>query len=74
MSFVTYSININGERRGFVRPTRGIRQEDPLSPYMLLLSSEGFTNLLEKKVERERKITGMKICRQGPTITHLFFC
>nr|XP_027086592.1 uncharacterized protein LOC113708329 [Coffea arabica] len=34
--------------------------------------SDGLTNLIQKAT-RERKITGMKICRGGPAITHLFF-
>ena len=29
----SYSILINGEPKGFITPSRGIKQEDPLSPY-----------------------------------------
>ena len=50
ISTTTYSILINGESQGNIIPTRGLRQGDPLSPYLFLLCTEGFHGLL-KKVE-----------------------
>ncbi|XP_027067692.1 uncharacterized mitochondrial protein AtMg01250-like [Coffea arabica] len=72
VSTVSFSFNINGEPKGYVIPSRGIRQGDPLSPYLFLLISEGFLNLLAQ-AERNKRLTGMKISRHGPSITHLFF-
>ena len=69
---VTYSFSINGEVKEYVTPGRGIRQGDPLSPYLFLLCSEGFSNLLRRAAE-SKKMSGMRICRRGPSITHLFF-
>lgn len=69
---VNYSFNCNGEIKGFVASGRGIRQGDLLSPYLFLIYSEGFSNLL-RKAEESRRITGLKISRQGPLLTHLFF-
>ncbi|XP_027126082.2 uncharacterized protein [Coffea arabica] len=72
LSSVTYSFNCNGESKGFVTPERGIRQGDPLSPYLFLICSEGFSNPL-KKAEERKDLNGLRISRQGPLITHLFF-
>ena len=44
----SFSILLNGKPYGNVLPSRGIRQGDPLSPYLFLLCAEGFTSLLAK--------------------------
>ena len=46
ISTVSYSILVNGEPKGDIKPSRGIRQGDPLSPYMFLLCSEGSNRML----------------------------
>ena len=58
----TFSILINGKPFGRITPSRGLRQEDPLSPYLFLLRTEGFTSLLQR-AENERRIQGVSICR-----------
>ncbi|XP_075640217.1 uncharacterized protein LOC142611959 [Castanea sativa] len=72
ISTAIYSVLINGEPQGHITPTRGLRQGDPLSPYLFLMCTEGFHGLL-KKAETMGDIRGVSICRNGPRLTHLLF-
>ena len=69
---VTYSILINGEPRGLIHLTRGIRQGDPLSPFLCLLCTEGLNGLI-KHAERNGDIHGCFLCKKGLKLTHLLF-
>ena len=69
---VSYSILVNGEPKGLINPTRGIRQGDPFSPFLFLLCMEGLHGLITK-VAREKEINGFSLCKRGPKLTHLFF-
>ena len=69
---LSFSILINGKPYGNISPSRGLRQGDPLSPYLFLLCVEGFTSLLTR-AEMEGRITGVSICRRAPTISNLLF-
>uniref|UniRef100_A0A2N9JBI5 CCHC-type domain-containing protein n=1 Tax=Fagus sylvatica TaxID=28930 RepID=A0A2N9JBI5_FAGSY len=53
-------------------PARGLRQGDPLSPYLFLICAEGFTSLI-RKAENQKLIQGISISRGGPRFSHLFF-
>ena len=72
ISSTSFSILINGKPKGMITPTRGLRQGDPLSPYLFLLCAKGFTSLLQK-AEMEGHIHGVSICKRAPKISHLLF-
>lgn len=72
VSTVSYSFVINGGVCGRVNPSRGLRQGDPLSPYLFILIADAFSKMLETKVQ-ERKLHGVKASRNGPEISHLLF-
>ena len=59
--FVTYSILLNGQPHGLISPQRGLRQGDPLSPYLFMLVIEGLHGLLRKD-ENEGNLRGVSLC------------
>ena len=70
---VSYSILINGEPSQTIHPSRGLRQGDPLYSYLFLLCTRGLHGLISKAAT-SGDIRGISICRNGPILTHLFFC
>jgi hypothetical protein len=69
---VTYSVVVNGNPVGNIQPTRGIRQGDPISPYLFLLCAEVFSTLLHK-AEQRGVITRVPTSPKSPRLSHLFF-
>ena len=69
---VSYLVLVNGEPCGMIQPTRGIRQGDPLSPFIFLLCIEGLNGRI-KKAENNGEIHGFSLYRRGPKLTHLLF-
>jgi len=58
---VTYSTLLNGEPHGMIHPTRGIKQGDPMSPFLLLLRTEGLHGLIKHAVHTG-DIKGFSLC------------
>ena len=69
---ISYSVLVNGESKGLIKPTRGIRQGDPLSPFLFLLCTEGLNDLIVK-AESEGSIHGFALSRRSPKLMHLLF-
>ena len=68
----SYSVLINGEPKGFINLSRGIRQGDPLSSYLFILYAEDLFALL-RTAEKTRVIKGIKSSQHGVSVSHLLF-
>ncbi|KAL0448496.1 UNVERIFIED_CONTAM: hypothetical protein Slati_1406000 [Sesamum latifolium] len=53
ISTASCSISLNSGIHGFFPSTRGLRQDDPISPYMFVLVMESFHLLLKWKINNE---------------------
>lgn len=69
---VSYSIIVNGELKGMINPSRGIRQGNSLSPFLFLLCIECLHRLI-KRGARSKEINDFSLCKRGSKLTHLFF-
>ena len=62
----------NGEPTEKFYPSRGIRQGDPLSPYIFVACMERLSHLIEEAVNNGRW-KPVLVARNGPSIHSLFF-
>ncbi|CAA7055612.1 unnamed protein product [Microthlaspi erraticum] len=72
VKIVNYQVLINGKPYGDIKSTQGLRQGDPLSPYLFVICTEMLVRMM-KKAEQDGKITGLQIARKAPPVSHLLF-
>ena len=72
VSTVSFSVLFNGNRLQSFKPSRGIRQGDPLSPYLFLLAAEGLSCLF-KSNNQSSQLRGIQVAQSAPSVNHLLF-
>ncbi|XP_061354924.1 uncharacterized protein LOC133299477 [Gastrolobium bilobum] len=72
VSTSTMNVLWNGAQTEEFKPTRGIRQGDPLSPYLFVLCIERLGHMISSLMD-QKKWKPVKLRRRGPPISHLFF-
>ena len=72
VTLVYYTVRFNGAMSVPFTRTRGLRQGDPLPPYLFLFVANGLSTLINRKL-----VTGamkeLTICRNAPGVSHLLF-
>ncbi|XP_019163599.1 PREDICTED: uncharacterized protein LOC109159940 [Ipomoea nil] len=69
---VWYRVLVNGKPTKEIVPTRGLRQGDPLSPYLFIICAEGLSLLLQDS-QAKGLLHGCRVARGAPSISHLVF-
>ena len=72
VSSSSISVLFNGGKLDPFLPSRGIRQGDPMSPYLFILCMEMLGYLITEKCEA-KLWDPVKASRNGPAFSHLFF-
>ncbi|XP_060965278.1 uncharacterized protein LOC133034246 [Cannabis sativa] len=72
LSTVQFRLSINGSLTDTFHSTRGLRQGDPLSPYLFLLIAEGLSAAIRLQ-EAQAHFSGIQICRGALPLSHLLF-
>jgi hypothetical protein len=72
VSSVMTNVKWNGTRDEYFRPQRGIRQGDPISPYLFVLCMDKLSHLIMHAVN-VGDWRGIKAGRNGPMVSHLMF-
>jgi hypothetical protein len=69
---VSYSVLFNGKKLDEFKPMRGIRQGDPISPYLFLLEAEGRSGLLKSR-DQSSQLSGLQVALSTLPVNHWLF-
>ena len=72
VSTVSFEMLVNGGKSDQFKPSRGLRQGNPLSPCLFIIGQEMLSRLIEKEFEL-KNIIGVKASVCAPPITHVMY-
>ena len=72
VTLVSYVVLVNGQPTKRFIPHKALCQGDPISPHLFLLCADGLSSLILDLVTKN-SLHGIRICRNDPSISHLFF-
>nr|GEZ41484.1 hypothetical protein [Tanacetum cinerariifolium] len=72
ISSTSFTTNVNGDHMGFFKGMHGLRQGDPLSPYLFTLVMEVFNLVLKREIDRILSFKYHWLCKELK-LTHLCF-
>uniref|UniRef100_A0A2N9FV45 Reverse transcriptase domain-containing protein n=1 Tax=Fagus sylvatica TaxID=28930 RepID=A0A2N9FV45_FAGSY len=72
VSSVSFSILINGGKTNSFKHSRGLKQRDPLSPYLFILCQDVLSRLIDRQFN-SGAINGVKMNPFGPAFTHVMY-
>ncbi|RVW33934.1 Transposon TX1 uncharacterized 149 kDa protein [Vitis vinifera] len=72
LSSVSFAILVNGSAKGWVKASRGLRQGDPLSPFLFTLVADVLSRMLMRAEERNM-LEGFRVGRNRTRVSHLQF-
>ncbi|CAN1835288.1 Uncharacterized mitochondrial protein AtMg01250, partial [Linum perenne] len=69
---VKFAVMVNGTATRFFEPSRGLRQGDPLSPFLFIMVSNALSFLIHSEVATG-SIKGIQLTPRCPSLTHVLF-
>lgn len=72
VSSILFEVLVNGGKFESFKPSRGLRQGDPLSPYLFIFGQEVLSRLIKHELNL-KNIKGIKSSISSPTNTHVMY-